>query len=189
MPGPHILSGHVLQLATSKRYTSEVYYYIRLSGHSFKKQNTNKQTNRKPICQAVLEPSCQIPQNALGFFLSQCPYLPSPRTMAWLHGRARTLAEHTKCKRGQVGVAPTLGLLGSQGQSERRNRDSLEWPSHSAGLWSSTLPSCYPGRSCCPPRPIVWRLEGKISLSRQFALCLSWGSTLHNAQEWKRTMQ
>lgn len=58
-------------------------------------------------------------------------------------------------------MARTLVLLGLQGQRERRNGDPLAWPSHPTGLWSLFLPSCYPGRSCCPPRPIAWRLEGK----------------------------
>lgn len=113
----------LLQLATSKGYTSKV-YYVRHSGHSFTKQNKTE-TNKKPTCQAVLELSCQIPQNALGLFVCQCLYRLSSRTMAWLQGRARALAETVpiqSVKGGECGshLGPP-GTPGAEGEKEWRS--------------------------------------------------------------------
>lgn len=126
-----------------------------------------------------------------GLFPLQCSHLLSPRAMSWLHGRARTLAENVltlSAGGGRWGWLPPWASQDPRGKV-RGLELQPEGPSHPAGTWSTSLPSCCPDQNCCPPPPIAWWLEGKNPFVKVARHVCPGGPALHHAPKSKKTKE
>lgn len=128
-------------------------------------------------------------------FMSSTPectrFVSSVTAMTRLHGRARTLADSVLISSAGGGRWGWLPPWASQDPRGRGRGLELqpEGPSHPAGAWPTTLPSCCPDQNCCPPPPIAWWLEGKNPFVKAARHVCPGGPALHHAPKSKKTKE